>query len=173
MKKQEQGFILITALVFLILLTLLGMTTMSTGVLQEKEAQSYGDRVVAINAADSMLVACEQIVLGWTALPEFAPADPDLEIMDGLHFPSEDSYSVADPYHPDWFSTDVIPYTDLMPALTEVKSQPLCVIEHLNTVVDTKIAPPVTKEYFRVSARGTGYTDSAAVVARSIIERVF
>jgi len=165
--KTEKGFVLIASLVFLLALTVLGMTAMGTSTLQEKQANHYADRTVAINAADSALAACETIVLNWASLPIF---DPD-NGTDGLHLPSNDSNPIGEVNNPNWLTTDTILYEDLEAPLAEVKTQPLCIIEHLNTV--TGLAPPVTKEYFRITARGTGLTNTSVIISQSIIERIF
>ena len=56
MKKQE-GFVLITAMVFLLVMTLLGTSVMSSTTLEERMAGSFSDRNVAIQASYSALAA--------------------------------------------------------------------------------------------------------------------
>ena len=83
MKKQE-GFVLITAMVFLLVMTLLGTSVMSSTALEEKMAGSYSDRNVAIQASYWALAACESLVDGWAVIPFF---DPTTGVA-GLHLPS-------------------------------------------------------------------------------------
>ena len=152
MKKQE-GFVLITAMVFLLVMTLLGTSVMSSTALEEKMAGSYSDRNVAIQASYSALAACESLVDGWAVIPFFDPTNG----VDGLHLPSiTNPNHIYDPDNPNWGSTDVIEYDTLATAL-DLPYQPVCIIEHLGTV-NTAVppAPPVMKNKSRISAMGEG-----------------
>ena len=157
MKKQE-GFVLITAMVFLLVMTLLGTSVMSSTALEEKMAGNYSDRNVAIQASYSALAACEKVVENWVAAP--VPFDPT-NGTDGLHLPDiTNPNHIYDPDSPNWESTDVIVY-DTLSAPLDLPDQPVCIIEHLGTVnTATPPAPPVMKDNFRISAKGYGRNNS-------------
>ena len=53
MPQQQQGIVLITALVFLVILTLLGITSMSTNTLEERMAANAQDINRAFQAAET------------------------------------------------------------------------------------------------------------------------
>lgn len=155
MKKQE-GFVLITAMVFLLVMTLLGTSVMSNTTLEEKMAGNFSDLNVAFQASESALAACEKVVEGWVVAP--VPFDPT-NGTDGLHLPSA-TLPIFDPTNSNWQSTDVIEYDTLATAL-DLPYQPVCIIEHLGTV-NTAIPPlpPVMKDNFRISAMGEGWNNS-------------
>ena len=53
--KHEKGVILVTALIFLLILTILGVSSMSGTVLEERMAGNQADRNMAFQAAESAL----------------------------------------------------------------------------------------------------------------------
>jgi len=162
--KKQKGFVLITAMVFLLVMTLLGTSVMSGTVLEERMSGSFADRNIAIQASYSSLAACEQVVEGWVAAP--VPFDPT-NGTDGLHLPSA-TLPIFDPSNSNWQSTDVIEYNNLMPALN-LPYQPVCIIEHLGTVNTTiPPLPPVMKDSFRVSAMGEGW-NGAVYYTQSVL----
>lgn len=154
--KKQKGFVLITAMVFLLVMTLLGTSVMSGTTLEEKMSGSFADRNIAIQASYSALAACEKVVEGWVGAP--VPFDPT-NGTDGLHLPST-TLPIFDPSNSNWQSTDVIEYDTLATAL-DIPYQPVCIIEHLGTV-NTAIPPlpPVMKNNFRISAMGEGWNGS-------------
>jgi len=154
--KKQNGFVLVAAMVFLLIMTILGTTTMSNTALEEKMAGSYQDSNTALQASYSALAACEKLVDNWVAAP--VPFDPT-NGTDGLHIPSI-TIPIYIPGNSNWESTDVIEYDTLEVAL-DLPDQPVCIIEHLGTV-NTAVppAPPVLKNNFRISAKGYGRQNS-------------
>lgn len=153
--KKQKGAVLIVAMVFLLIMTLLGTTVMSNTMLEEKMAGSFQDVNTALQASYSALAACEKLVDDWVVAP--VPFDPT-NGTDGLHLPSA-ATPIYDSNNSNWESTDVIEYDTLQAAL-DLPDQPVCIIEHLGTV---NIAPvtspptlPIWKNNFRISAKGYG-----------------
>jgi len=67
--RRSSGFALISALVFLLVLTLLGVATLSSNVLQEKMTYATGDYSRAFTSADSAIVEAESWLAQQTVLP--------------------------------------------------------------------------------------------------------
>jgi len=64
--RQERGFVLVTALMFLIVLTILGLSIMSTNTLEERMAGYVRDRRLAQEAAEAALRDAERDLLSGT-----------------------------------------------------------------------------------------------------------
>ena len=167
--KNEKGFILITTLIFLMVLSLLGVAIIGETIVEEKMASNLEQQVLAFSAAESGLAVCEDITQAWVALPIFDSTNG----TDGLHLPSTNSTEVGSPESFVWDTSDIILYSMMEPALTGVDEQPVCIIEYLKTVTEIQGGITITKELFRISAEGTGATDSAIAYAQSIITRQF
>ncbi len=58
-RKRQGGAILITALMILLLLTIFGLSSMDTNILEEKMAGNMRDRNTAFQAAESALRSAE------------------------------------------------------------------------------------------------------------------
>ena len=64
MPAGQSGVILVVALIFLLILTLLGMSTMRTTVLEEKMASNTRERGIAFQSAESALRDAETFIEG-------------------------------------------------------------------------------------------------------------
>lgn len=62
--RNEGGFVLVSAVIFLLVLTILSLSSMSTTILEEKMAGSYRDRQLAFEAAEAALRDGERDVFG-------------------------------------------------------------------------------------------------------------
>lgn len=155
--KKQKGFVLVMAMIFLMILTILGVTVLRNTALEEKMAGNFSDLNVALQASESALAACESLVAGWAVAP--VPFDTT-NVVDGFHLPSLTAPWIYDPDSTVWESTDVIVYDTLSVPL-DLPDQPMCIIEHLGTV-NTTIPPavPVMKDNFRISAKGYGWNNS-------------
>lgn len=69
-RRQQVGMSLIMGLLFLALLSLLGLAGMSVSSLEERMAGNTQDRTLALNAAEAALRDCEAVLQG-AALPAF------------------------------------------------------------------------------------------------------
>jgi type IV pilus assembly protein PilX len=168
--KDEKGFVLISALVFLVILTILGTAILSETVLEEKMSSATQQKMIAMYAAESALTVCENTVQGWAAHPTFDPTNG----TDGLHLTSTTSMEIGSPWNPNWDTTDIILYDSVNTALSGVADQPACIIEHLRTVTELPPGlPPVIKQLYRISAEGFGQDATAVDYAQSIMTRQF
>jgi type IV pilus assembly protein PilX len=178
---NQRGVALIMALVFLTLLTLIGVTAMSTTSLEEKMATNTRDRNLAFQAAETALLAAETWMAGLASEPgggtwadatrgryDFDPAaiDPiwETNIWDGTNI-------VAYPCTPDDTtpsdSTSCVAGTKT--EISKVARQPRYVVEKMG-VADATV--PNTFAY-RITARGTGSSNAAVVMLQATYVRAF
>jgi type IV pilus assembly protein PilX len=174
--KHQRGVALIMALVFLILLTLLGLTSINTTTLEEKMANNTRDRDLAFQSAETALVAGEAWI---NTLPnETTPAFPDS--THGLYMPVFNGTPVWNTV--DWSSANIVAYpctpSSATPSssgscagsqISGVATQPKYIVEYMGPVDSTT---PKTIAY-RITARGTGGSDAAVVMLQSSYVRVF
>lgn len=183
--KHQRGVALVMAMVFLMILTIIGVTVMSSTALQEKMAGNVQDKNLAFQAAESALRLGEQYlaVTDTTALPAFTTAGTSA----GHFLPA------AGGTPPVW---DAVNWTACGSAggvvcvtggdaLAKVKTQPRYLIEQIGSVgggpaTGTSLVQPFTygtstpgggQTMYRVTALGTGGTDTAVVMVQSVFRK--
>ena len=72
--KFQQGSVLITGLIFLMIMTMIALSALSSGTVEEKLAANDRDRQVALQAAEAILREAETTLF---AAPPFDPFDPE------------------------------------------------------------------------------------------------
>lgn len=174
-RKRQQGVALIMALAFLVILTIIGVTALSTTSLQEKMAGNVQDKNAAFQAAESALREAESVVENWPNKPTFSNTN-------GLYNPQP---AGTQPwwYTVDWTDTtnEVLGYTG---GIAEVNKLPAYIIEDLGTLAGTAagtgslvtgFAPPAAtsggSNMYRITARGVGRSDSAVAVVQSVYRK--
>lgn len=174
---RQQGVALIMAMVFLMILTIIGVTVMSTTSLQEKMAGNVQDKHSAFQAAESALRAAEAVIEGWLAKPTDFVANTN-----GHYMPQTGGTM------PWWESVDWTPGVGEALAIAEtidgVSTQPTYIIEDLGQLpasgggissIVTGFAPPAATSgdasMYRITARGIGRTDTAVAVVQSVYRK--
>lgn len=178
---NQRGVALIMALVFLTLLTILGVTAMSTSSLEEKMATNTRDRNLAFQAAETALLAAETWMAGLGSEPNFLAGNADDK---GLYTFDP---AALDPIWETvvWTGTKVVAYPctpdDTTPSnssgcvggtkteISKVSTQPKYIVEKMG-LADSAI--PGTYAY-RITARGTGGSNAAVVMLQSVYVRAF
>ncbi|MEM9101936.1 MAG: PilX N-terminal domain-containing pilus assembly protein [Pseudomonadota bacterium] len=79
--KSQEGAVLVTSLIILMLLTIIALSSMQSTVLQEKMTSAVSDGQLALEAAESALIDAEQFVRTLTDINGFISANPE----DGLY----------------------------------------------------------------------------------------
>ncbi len=173
-RASQKGVALVMSMVFLLILTLIGVAAMSTSALEERMAGNMVDKNYALQAAESALLAGELWIINQGVLPGFSPPQPN----DGLHLPSTGQYPVWDETTGVWAGTDVINYV----GLGKVKTQPKFIIEYMGKSPTSKAkgtgsgygaASNPEIDVFRITARGTGGTNDAVTMVQSTFEILF
>lgn len=164
------------ALVFLLLLTIIGIAAMGTTSLEEKMAHNAKDRNLAFQSAESALLLGESWIAGQTDLPVFPNNSMGLYSLSATSTPVWDSV--------DWSGSSVVmypnvPYGSLSitaggagSTLGEIQTQPKYIVEYVAQVQNESASLAVDDPYrwrhvMRVTARGTGGTDAAVVMNQS------
>jgi type IV pilus assembly protein PilX len=160
------------AMTFVLILSLIGVTSMTTTALEEKMAGNMSDKNIAFQAAESALVAGEVWIGSQMNKPVFDPTNG----IDGLHLPSTTSTPVWDNSTGIWSSNDLFSY----PALNIVSAQPTYLVEDLGQIPDSggSLVLPANykssgKNVFRVTARASGTSAATVAMLQSVYEKRF
>lgn len=161
---RQRGSALIFALVFLLLMTLIGTTAMQGTGQQEKMAGNMRDRNLAFQAAEAALRAGERLLE--------SPAVPPTNFgaATGLLLAQADTFWMT--Y--DWNNQSLTP--PMASALAGLSQQPRYVIEDRTlsnppNAGDPECATPSLRCY-RITARGVGGTADAVVILQSTFYRL-
>lgn len=164
---KQRGVALVVSLVFMLLLTLIGISAMQTTILNGKMAGNARDLNQAFQAAESALRAGETQVESAASLNGFMDIDGVYDLLE-----SEPNYETTTTWEDDAVS---IPYGG---DLKYVSAAPRYFIK-LQAVQDGgsttsgniygygKGAPGQTGYIFKITAKGTGSTDNSTVYLQS------
>ncbi len=190
---RQQGIALFMALVFLLILTILGITSMGTSNLQEKMAQNAKDRGLAFQAAETAMLAAENWINAQVGRPTFPNnanglylantcPDPAKQVWEcyGLLDWETDTNVVVYPGTPGSPAASGSPFTPAAGGILWVRTQPRYIIEYLTEIEkkggskrEDNDGGSGKKTILRVTARGTGGTDQAVVILQSTFGRKF
>lgn len=148
--KRQRGVILVTSLFILLLMTMLGITGVTTTSLEEKMAANLRDEYLAFQSAETSLLSAEQFAKGLIHLDDF-----DEEGTDGL-------YSIADPANPNrWETLDWDGSNNLVTVDTDIGglySQPKYIIEHLTDITGSETPSDIMVSGYGAYSGGSGAT---------------
>ena len=175
-ERRQQGVALIMAMVFLMILTIIGVTVMSTTSLQEKMAGNVQDKHSAFQAAESALRDAEAIVEAWTSKP-------------GNFATNSGGYYMSQPANqPPWWETvDWVAGSGALAisgTVAGVKAQPTYILEDLGELAGSGggagsivagFAPPAATAggatMYRITARGVGRSANAIAIVQSVYRK--
>ena len=177
---KQRGATLVIALMILIMIMMYGIPAAMDSIQNERMAGNTRQRDLAFQAAEHTLKKVEAWIYLQTAasLGAVAPAavnvcgvgddaDPisgDGILPNGECHPNDVAYW-RDTF--DWNSNGINPAGSIDSAL--VAAQPRYVVERMPNVT-TPGSPPVTKSYYRITARGVGKDSNAAVILQTMYE---
>ena len=173
---RERGTALIFALVMLLLLTLLGITAVTTSSLQEKMAGNMRDQHMAQQAGDSILRDGQSWVFNQTdkPTPSCQPgAGPSGGIWDSSCLPADAGATGANWWLPpaatdSWWSGNGIASSETHPTSQE----PRFVVERIQQApITAEIGK--SKKVYRFYYRTTGWSVGATDSSRGLIQDVF
>lgn len=177
---KQKGSVLILSLMILVVLTMIGVSSMSSSSLQEKMAGNFRDREIAFQAAEMTLAAAEDYITSTINTSNIGSADGLYNQFNGPAphnaFTGNDAGTISNW----WTGTDSLALNaaPINKTIAEVRTQPRYTIEAREDVgVDegTDINVGGYGEStgggiitsFRVTARGTGKSDSTVVILQS------
>lgn len=188
-QNRQQGAILITSLVFLAVLTLLGLSSVMNSTLESRMANNMRQGQIAFQAAEAAAIAAEEWLRGNTISTE-ADVAANFKGASGLYsarqpnpgtLPSPVGFDYTDPTA--WPSANSVAVSGLDSNL----AQPRYIIEymgrteistgnvrlrHVSAPLDPNSNNPDLREYaFRIVAIGWGYDTSAYQVLQSTFRK--
>lgn len=157
---RQRGSALLVSLVFLLLLTMIGISSIQDSTLQERMAGNNRDQGVAFQAAEAGLRAAEKYLQGAVVGP--------FNGSNGLYVAASSSL-------PDWKAATQTGWK-ILPSnsLTVVDSQPEYLIEEVTETGQIGLATDEALEVsaiYRVTARGYGVSPDSRVVLQSTYRR--
>lgn len=148
-RHRQSGAALIVALIFLLVMTLLGTQSMRTSTMQERMAGNMRDWNLGFQAAEAALRDAESFLVDTVVLPEFND-------IDGF-------YQVNSPHRPAWTGDADAPGNGFVTSDrggAHVAEAPKYFVEMLSSIkpagTSTEIGPMEDIFYFRVTAVGYG-----------------
>jgi len=186
--KGQRGTALIMSLIFLLILTILGVTAMTTSSLQEKMAGNFRDQFMAMESVESVMRAGEQWLFDYRTV--FGPSSgPPATICPGSTDPADPEVWTIncaaggiDAQTDSWWTTSAVAYDSLAPGLiypiNEVAQQPRYIIEFLQEVPDSP-AKDITYTsnksmyYYTISGWSYGATQSARALLQGTFRKRF
>lgn len=159
-RSRQRGAVLAVSLIFLLLLTMIGLAAVQNSTLQERMAGNSRDINTAFQAAEAATRDAEQ-VLQQATLPSFDGTDGLFVVCDS----SDDTSSKC--LAPDWQSSSSSGWR-VLNGLGDVSRQPEYFIQKYVSVFDPQgdlaadEAPKIV-DIYKVVARGFGVSDSSMV----------
>lgn len=173
---KQSGVVLFISLVMLLILTVLGLSSVQTTTLQERMARNARDTNLAFQAAESAVKDAERLIETFTSLVSFTSGGAN-----GAGFYFEGDYDATTNWAGrNWMSGDGYIEGTVIDGVAE---PPKFIIEHLKTVVsdnDTLNLDNIGQDsgsgraqIFRVTVYGTGGSSSAHVMIQSTYGKTF
>ncbi len=172
-RRLQRGAVLIVSLLLLLIMTLIGVTAMSTTSLEEKMAGNMRDKSVALQAGEAALEDGE----AWLAVLGAKPAEvttcgsPPCDVWDLNVLPDLSSQP-----HSWWLSNAREYGSSGTNDIGDVATDPRYIVEAQSYVrdnLDSGQNPPTGRSFYRVTARGTGGSDDAQVILQTTFVKRF
>lgn len=167
MPSRQRGATLIIGLLFLVLLTILGMSAMNLSTLEERMSGNTRDRSLAFQAAEAALRDCEVVLQGANT-----PAFLTTANTSGLYVPQigQNWWEAIN-----WTSANSRVFSG---TLSGVSSQPRCIIEELPYTTgmagNQSLRAGQQQEdsgIYRITARAVGVNANTVVMLQSMYKR--
>lgn len=173
-QHKQQGAVLIVSMVFLLLLTMIGLATMRSATLQTRMANNVRGRMAAFQAAEAALRAGEHTVAAYTAKPAVIDASADAETAPGAVWPRNS----VEWQNSAWWADHATICHGCGSPVESLASRPSYVIEYLGYVPDSpdigsQYGKPEGRYFYRVTAHATGPARGSDVVLQSTVATRF
>lgn len=154
-QPKQQGATLIVALIFLVVMTLLGIAAAQNSSLEERMAGNTRNRDLAFQAAEAALDHAQQNLFAGENISSlgFGTGSPGLLIYDAATANDANYWGTT-------YTWSTATARQPTATLNQVAAQPLYVVEKMPDVVTT--------QYYRVTARGVGKDSSAVVIVQAV-----
>jgi type IV pilus assembly protein PilX len=167
-QSRQRGAVLVVGLIFLAMLTLMGVAAYSVANQEEKMAGNARDRMRAFEAAEASLRDCESVLGSLAGLPSFDGTGGMYTAPPVTNAPMFESIS--------WTTDSAVRV--LATAMSDVSVQPRCIVEELLVLeakpVDGALSGPqqrAEERVYRVSATGFGANITTTALVQSTYRR--
>jgi type IV pilus assembly protein PilX len=166
--RQQHGSVLITALIFLMILTMIVLSMLSGGTLEERMAANEHNRSIALQAADAVLRDAEANILNVAPLYGYVPARFNINCDDAtspgfcatLPITAQPRWSTWTPAQ--WTNAaNTRTFANNTSNLLGVPAQPTYIVELVRAPGGENVL------YINITARGVGQNDAVAFVQGS------
>jgi type IV pilus assembly protein PilX len=165
----QQGAALITALLLLVVLTILGLSVMQMSRVQEKMAGNTRDINIGFEAAEAALRNAEALIDQKVSAPIGCPADPP-----PCAFWQKGTVGDVASQPAQWWKDNAAPFTDASgQPMKGVAENPQFVIEVLMEDTGLPSPPTVNRVFYQVTARSTGASGLANTIVQSTFARKY
>jgi type IV pilus assembly protein PilX len=166
--RSQHGAALVTSLLLLLVLTIIGITTMQMSRMQERMAGNTRDINAAFQGAEAAARGGEAFIRGLIVKPVACSAAPCTVWMSGTA--AGTGRVDLQPYT--WWDANATATT----ALPELKANPAYVVEevgHVRTDGGVVLPEEDARDFYQVSGRSTGASGLAEVVIQTTFTRRF
>lgn len=182
--EAAAGAALFTTLVILLILTILGVSSVQTTIMQERLARNYLDLAIAFQAAEAAATEAENLLEAMPDLSAF-PAEGAAQPCNAGLCTSLDGLArwQAEQGAVDWDDASTHIEASVAAAALGAESPPRYLIEYVATASPELGTPnisnvgeagrPAPIHYFRITARGTGASPRAVVMLQTTYGRRF
>ncbi len=175
-RNRQQGMILLTALVMLLIVTVVGVWTLRGSLLEERMARNVQDNLLAFQAAEAALIEAEAYLDSIVTLGDFSDAGSN-----GLWTASA-AGSAERWVGVNWdASGNALPYAVAQTGLAGLAEEPKYIIEVMTEVISESNtlnldniggqAQASDLRVFKITARGVGGTTHTQVMLQSTYGR--
>lgn len=169
--RRQAGAILITSLIFLMVVTMIVLTVLRNGTLEERMARNVRDRQVALQAAEAVLRDAESTLF---AGPPFDPYDPSKftsACTDGLCFKPAAGVTWRTV---DWDSTTLTrTFAAATSQIASLATQPRYIVEIIVPPTKGSSVGQCENGLAKITARGVGNGNAATFVQSTVRFKVF
>lgn len=169
---RQRGAVLVVGLIFLALMTLIGVTAYSVATQEERMAANARDRMRAFEAAEAALRHCEGLLSGPVPPPlAAATTNSPTGMYDAPNWDEQEKWQAAS-----WTSADSLQVPGGSARWGEVFEPPRCIVQRL---ARTRTANPSVRAElpwglayaYQVTARGVGANRNTVVVLQTMFIR--
>lgn len=161
-QHNQSGMAILMAIIFLLVLTVVGITSTNSSILSEKMSYNMKDMVSAFQAAESALSDGEEWLQKSTSAPSTCSSAPCTVWQSNI-------ISSPETQTTNWWQTNGQTYSS---TIQNVYTQPMYLIEQYSFSSDDlspeSLAAGKGFYYYRITARGVGSTSNATVNLQSI-----
>lgn len=169
--RRQAGAILMTSLIFLIVVTMIVLSVLRNGNLDERMARNVRDRQVALQAAEAVLRDAESTLFSSAPFDPYDPSKFTSACTNGLCFKPASTVTWQ---AVDWSSTTLTRgFAAITSNITGVSSQPRYIVEIVTPPIKSGSTGQCENGLAKITARGTGTGNAVTYVQSTVRFRVF